>query len=501
MIKRRKSGKGDEFLMGKKREQRMRKTLALTVALAMAVLLSACTLTSGKGGQQVGNLDRETEGTLKVAYFDEQAFHLQYGNAFTAMFPNVTIEVVPLRSVMNASDPLAELEALVNEQQPDVLFLTEDEYAYLASKGQLYDLEPIVKQDDYELDDFHPAVVELLKAHGGGKLLGLSPSFSSQVLYYNKSLFEAHGVPYPTDRMSWEEALQLAARFPVKKDGSDALYGLAASAESGDLFGLVRKIGAAKGLSYVDADGTALVIDTPEWKEVFQAVVDGYKSGAVAIPEDNGRGGPGIAVRLVGGRNAFQTTQDAMKFLQGKAAMAVGGPFVMNMLGLSSGGAAAARSVSGSGGEEAPPLSGGFEWDVVTLPVDPMYPDVTDGIGLDSIFSIHAASGNVPLAWEFLKYANGEQLAKTSGRTGPELSSRVAYKKEIEGKNMEAFYALGVNEQLLLERLPDGFTASFSKLASEQLMQVVNGAVSLDDALRTLQSQGQDLLTQAGLNE
>jgi len=32
-------------------------------------------------------------------------------------------------------------------------------------------------------------------------------------------------------------------------------------------------------------------------------------------------------------------------------------------------------------------------------------------------------------------------------------------------------------------------------------MQVVNGAVSLDDALRTLQSQGQDLLTQAGLNE
>jgi multiple sugar transport system substrate-binding protein len=202
---------------------------------------------------------------------------------------------------------------------------------------------------------------------------------------------------------------------------------------------------------------------------------------------------------MVGGRNAFQITPDTMKFMQGQAAMAIGSQFLMEMLQMESGGQAAQRVVSGEGPEGSPPRLGGFDWDVVTLPVDPIQPDVTDGIGLDSIFAINAASRNVPAAWEFLKYANGEQLAKTSGKSGPQLSSRIAYKKEVEGKNVDAFYALGINDQLLLERLPDGFAASFARLASEQIQNVVNGAVSLDDALQTLQSRGQDLLTQAGL--
>jgi len=484
--------------MEAKRRRRMRMAHMLAAALAMTISLAACMPFGGKSGQQAGKLDKDAEGTLKVMYFDEQAFQLQYGNAFQVMFPNLTIEVVPFRSVMNAEDPLAELEHLINEQQPDVLFLTEDEYAWLASKGMLYDLEAIVKQDGFRLDDFHPSVVELLQARGGGKLLGLSPTFSSQALYYNKTMFETYGVPQPTDRMSWEDVLQLAARFPVKKDGDDALYGLATSAQAGDLFELIRKIGAAKGLSYVDTDAGTLTIDSPEWKSVFQAVIEGYKSGAVAIP-DNGGNTLGVTMQMVGGRNAFQITQGTMKFMQGQAAMAIGSQFLMEMLQMESGGRVAQRVVRGEGPEGAPPRLGGFDWDVVTLPVDPIQPDVTDGIGLDSIFAINAASRNVPAAWEFLKYANGEQLAKTSGKTGPQLSSRIAYKKEVEGKNVDAFYALGINDQLLLERLPDGFAESFAKLASEQILNVVNGAVSLDDALQTLQSRGQDLLTQAGL--
>src|SRR5690606_2756831 len=105
-------------------------------------------------------------------------------------FPNIELEVISTESAFSAEDPAAEMMRIVEEQQPDVLYLSEEEYALLAQDGTLYDLDAVVKQDQFDLDSFQPAVIDLLKAHGGGKLYGLSANFSSQALYYNKDLFD-----------------------------------------------------------------------------------------------------------------------------------------------------------------------------------------------------------------------------------------------------------------------------------------------------------------------
>ncbi|QJD84433.1 ABC transporter substrate-binding protein [Cohnella herbarum] len=479
-----------------------KKTGLLIGALALVIALSACTSSGGKKDAAVQGLDREDKGALKVAYFNEEAFYMQYGNAFQAMFPNVQLEVVSTESVFNAEDPVEEMEKLIAEQQPDALYLTEEQYAELAKKGLLYDLEAVVKQDEFGLDGFQPSVIELLKARGGGKLFGLSPSFASQALYYNKDMFDKHGIPYPTDGMSWEEVMQLAARFPVKKDGDDALNGLYQS--SSNTFDLIRTIGEAKGLMYADADAGTVSIDSPEWKAIFQSVIEGYKSGSISMPSDSGGTGPGATVSMRGmGGKTMVFGGDSMKFVSGQAAMTIDSPMIMMFMGgmkmggfSTSVGAAKKANSSTAKGQSVSPAKE-LNWDVVTMPVDPSQPDVTGSMSLDSVFSINASSENIPAAWEFLKYANGEQLAKTGSKSSPSLSSRPAFKKEVEGKNIDAFYALEANTQLLLQTMPAGFQDSFAQMASGQIKKAVDGSQSVDEVLKTIQTQGQDLLTKA----
>jgi multiple sugar transport system substrate-binding protein len=477
-----------------------KKSGLLIGALVLVVVLSGC-LSSGnkKNSAAFGSLSREDKGSLKIAYFDDQAFYMQYGNAFQAMFPNIQLEVVSTQSVFDAADPVTEMEKLLDEQKPDAIYLTEEQYSALAKKGKLYDLDAVVKQDEFDLDSFLPSVIGLLKANGGGKLYGLSPDFTSQALYYNKDLFDKYGIPYPKDGMSWEEVMRLASRFPVKKDGNDALYGLFQSSDTTNPAELIRTIGEAKGLLYADADAKTVSVDTPEWKSIFQLVTDGYKSGSISMPSDSssGAGGGSMTMRGMGGRKTMRFGPDSMGFMTGQAAMAIDGPMLKDMMGMEKnmkdGGG---PSISVKGGDGPKPFKD-INWDVVTVPTDPSQPDVSGGIHLESVFSINASSENLPAAWEFLKYANGEQLAKSISKMSPTLSARTAYKNEVEGKNIDAFYAIGANEQSLLHTLPEGFAKSFADLASEQIKKVVEGTQSVDEALKKIQTQGQDLLTKA----
>ncbi|MFC4600128.1 extracellular solute-binding protein [Cohnella hongkongensis] len=483
-----------------------KKAKAGALVLAAALTLTGC-LPGGDKKSSPGGLDKDAQGSLKVAYFNEQAFFLQYGNAFQAMFPNVQLEVVSTESVFSNEDPVAGMEKLLEEQQPDALLLTQEQYAELAKKGLLYDLDAAIKQDEFDLEAFVPSVIELLKAEGGGKLYGLSPSFSSRALYYNKDLFDQHGIPYPTDGMSWEEAMQLAARFPVKKDGEDALYGLFQPSQTTNAFELIRTIGEAKGLSYADAEAGTVTIDTPEWKGIFEAVVDGYQSGSISMPSQDGGTGGRVALMGAGGGRTFRIGGDSMRFMSGQAAMAIDDSMLMSLLGIGrqTGGASvsvsAAAPADAEGGKgEVRPFKD-IDWDVVTLPVDPSQPDVAGGMLLENIFAIRASSENTSAAWEFLKYANGEQLARTNAMSATALSSRTAFKKQEDGKNIDAFYALEANVQPMLQNLPQGFEESFGKLASEHVVQAAEGTADLDEAIQAIQTQGQQLLTEALADE
>lgn len=488
---------------------RMKRAGVLAWCLVIAVAMTAC-MSGNK--DEIAKLDQDAKGTLKIAYPNEMDFYARYGNAFKAAFPNIELEIIETAisftgaSVEEIDKQMKEVELpskeqILDEKQPDVLLLSAEEYESLAKKGRLYDLDAVIKRDKFDIDSFHPPFIDMLKSLGDGKLYGLSSSFSSRALYYNKNLFDQYGVPYPKDGMSWEDVLQLAARFPVKKDGDDALYGLSLYNDFRTPLSLIASIGDAKGLSAYSDEGT-FSIDTPEWKKIFQAVIDGYKSGSIAIPQSD----DGSTIRantIFSGKEMGEmigVNPGSAKFQDGQSAMAIDDALLMETMVQAKrmGGKIVVEADNGSqsiishgdGSNPGEP----FEWDVVTLPVDPAMPDVAGGMRLNNLFAINASSGNLSAAWEFVKLVNGEKMAKTGMSATQGLSTRTAIKKDVEAKNIDAFYKLGLNTQPRLEVSLAIFDANFSKMASGHIRKVVDGSETLDAALAAIQSQGQVIM-------
>ena len=86
--------------------------------------------------------------------------------------------------------------------------------------------DTMTEDEKFNKETLIPGLLDYMKEMGGGKLYGLSPSFYSQVIFYNKDMFNKYGIPLPEDRMSWEKVFELAQRFPTDGAKDKRVYGL-----------------------------------------------------------------------------------------------------------------------------------------------------------------------------------------------------------------------------------------------------------------------------------
>lgn len=84
-----------------------------------------------------------------------------------------------------------------------------------------YDMRGLVEASKYDLNRFNSTFVqEIVSAAQSNALYGLPvPPYFPMVLYYNKDLFDRFGVPYPQDRMTWDEAYDLAKKMSRSENG------------------------------------------------------------------------------------------------------------------------------------------------------------------------------------------------------------------------------------------------------------------------------------------
>jgi len=358
-----------------------------------------------------------------------------------------------------------------------VLLLTIDQYEKMAEQGRLYELDSVIKQDKFDIDGILPAVLETIRSRSGGKLYGLAPGFTSQVVYYNKTMFEKNGVPLPKDMMSWEELLELAKRFPTSGDESSRIYGLALNNYSDNVFVYARMIGDTKGLSFVDAESSKVTIQTDGWKKAAQLAIDALKSGTIyrPSPDKQFRGGP------------IEEYYKSDPFIGGKAAMMISGSYLMDNL----------KQAKSYLKDQAP------DWDVVTLPVDPQNPDAATGMSIYQLFAVNAQSANLRAAWEFVKYVNDNEYARVTSKSSSfgTLTSRTQYLKDAVGHNIAAFSKLKgsgtTSAASALAKLPNSFYQAFITLADKELKAALDGSKSVDEAIQTIQDRGQAELIKA----
>jgi len=456
----------------------LKKTKFARGRMFVSVLLAASLLGGCALGSDAGENEAQ-KAALKIMYYDEGSFFDQYGMLFSALHPEVDIEVVTTQSVKweEGKDMNAAMLDFIDEQKPDVVMLSFDQYKKMSEAGKLLDLDARIEEKSFDKEGIMPGMLDYLRDMGGGKLYGLAPEFYSQAIYYNKDLFAKYNIDLPKDKMSWDELFRLAAMFPATGSEDERVYGLNLGYNGSDLFQLGTMIGSTSNLNFVDPAGTRVTINSDAWKRTFETASTAIDSGTL-YQEDMNRGG---------GSMSYEDYLLQDPFISGKAAMVMNGTHIMDQI---------------KQAQEVVKDKAIQNWDIVTMPVDPANPDSSPYVNLNNLFSISANSGAIDTAWKFISYVHSDEFARvTSKRQRGSMSVRTKYLKDDAGHNYAAFYSLKPMQPAMYsnyDKLPESFMGQFMGMAQGLLSARENNKEKpIADLLDELQTQAQDALTLA----
>lgn len=454
-----------------------KRNVSRTWAAAVLALLAAAVLVAErepllglfKKEKDLLPFDDTTERTLKVQWAHGASFMPRYGEGFIIRYPNMDVETVDQPPYDPQKSQTEQYAAMIEREQPDVVYLPLGVFLDLANQGKLAPLEPSIDKNNFKLSDFHDGVLDALREAGGGSLYGLTPYFRASALYYNKTLFDRYGIPYPTDRMTWEDTFRLAQRFPRDGEGDSRVYGFSDSA--GSPFYAAETAGWTKGLRLTDAAGERMTADSAGWKPIWSFVADGLAKGWLYVAEPRTGSISGEAFYK---RNAF---------LNGNAALFHGDSSIASTL------------IEGRKRYNTLP---DFEWSLVSEPVDPANPGNSSSFGLDFVYAIPANAPNMRDGWEMLKWIVSEPMAKKnelqqSGSSGLNTRKDVALK--LDGYRTEVFTMLqpggDLRERSIRYALPP---QNIRSIVEEELKSAAGGKKSLDEAIQSIQQSGQQAL-------
>jgi len=208
---------------------RSRTFILLALLLTGLLLFGACTAPAAAPAD-TGDAGGDAEAgptTITWAFWgspEEAASHERVAEIFMEGNPDIQIET------FNEpwGDYFTKVQALWasgdSEAIPDVLFLWPT--PRYAAEGVLENLDSYIEESGYNLDDYWPGLLE--SASYEGSVYGFPRDIGFSILYYNKDLFDAAGVEYPTENWRWDDLAAAAEALTVTDDnGRTTQYGLA----------------------------------------------------------------------------------------------------------------------------------------------------------------------------------------------------------------------------------------------------------------------------------
>jgi multiple sugar transport system substrate-binding protein len=251
--------------------------------------------------------------------------------------------------------------SIASGNPPDIFGSGDVVIPLIAEKGYAQDLMQYADQED--LEGFYPQVLDGLTYEG--ELLGLTDNWDTQVMYYNRALFDAAGLDYPDASWTWDDMVD-AARDLTEGSGPSKQYGVVMESWFAPLFDQVW----SNGGEVFSQDGRSCMLDEGAAPAAVQQVVDLYEEGLSPSPAD----------LTAGSQDPLQT------FLSGRAGMWIGS------------GRWAAYDL-----QEAPDL----DWAIAPRPNGNDH-QRANFFHL-AMFAISKGSDSPENAWEFLKYITSDE--------------------------------------------------------------------------------------------
>ncbi|MBN3525199.1 extracellular solute-binding protein [Paenibacillus apiarius] len=433
------------------------------------MLLIGSLLILGCTQKESEDMDAASE-TLKVMYHDEKSFYKDYGMLFSSKFPNLQVEVIPTNGVLNQeNDLVSEMRKLIQEKSPDVLMLSPITYEQFANEGILYNLDALIKQDNFDIDGILPQSIELIKGLSNGELFGLAPFFNSMAVFYNKDLFDQFHIPYPEDQMSIDRFFEITHLFGNQYSDEVQIYGTD-NVFNNNFFRFIELYGNSLGLRLVDRKEQKVTFNTEAWTKFVDRTIQSVKNGAIYT-------GPSQPSEV----QSYEESLFSQPFIAGKVAMTIDYYSFVHQLK-----EAKQRSKS----ETFP------NWDVVTFPVDMTSPGTTSSANPGIIFSINSKASNIKAAWKFIQYIHSDEFAKAISKASKNvLHVRTKYIPIDEGHHMEAFYKLKWNPiSTGYSKIPPEFWKKFREMAELEIAQLLEGKASTEEAVKRIEDQGNELM-------
>ncbi|HEY3547904.1 MAG TPA: sugar ABC transporter substrate-binding protein [Propionicimonas sp.] len=188
--------------------------------------------------------------------------------AFTKENPNITVNVqeLPWPQYWSTLQTGAQ-----GGTAPDAFWMLAQQIRPYAAGGQLLDISDEIKAENVDLSKYPKSVIDLYD-QGDGKIYGLPKDFDTNAVWYNKALFDAAGVAYPSANWTWDDFR--AAAKALTKNG---VWGVAAPIDYQS--GYYNSIYQAGG-RVISADGKHAALDTPEAIKGIQFWTDLMKDGS-----------------------------------------------------------------------------------------------------------------------------------------------------------------------------------------------------------------------------
>ena len=364
----------------------MKKLLFVIVVASM--LLAAC------GGAPAA--DKATEVTFMMwGAPEELAVWQAVVDDFHSANPSITVKV----DVSDWDSYWTKLNTLIaGGTPPDVFAMDAPLFLDWQSRGALLNLQPYIDKTPGFLDGFYPQTLTAYKTADG--YYGLPRDFQSIVLFYNKDMFDAANLAYPTADWTYDDLLTAAKALTLDKDGDGKTDQFGLWTDTWDMELFWSEAIWAYGGEIISGDHTRTLIGEGGARDAWAYIDSLYKAGVMPSPTTAGEYGDDL----------FQSKMSAMTTI----------------------------------GHWAVPgyVQAGLNFDVVPMPAGPS----GKATSVNSAgFVVSKASKNADAAFEFIKFALGEAGQKRLAELGfaiPVLKSVAesdAYLKQPGSLNQQVF--------------------------------------------------------------
>jgi multiple sugar transport system substrate-binding protein len=177
-------------------------------------------------------------------------------NAFEAKNPDVMVDL----QTYGYDDYFQQLATkIAGDTTPDVFELNIENFRAYANKGVLAKIEGV------DVSEIHPKALEAFTIDN--EQFGLPTKFSNVVMIYNKELFDAAGVDYPTSDWTWDD--ELAAAMTISDMGDD-YFGVFRPIQTWEFYKTVEQNGG----SMMNAAQTEFTLNSVENAEALEMMID-----------------------------------------------------------------------------------------------------------------------------------------------------------------------------------------------------------------------------------